>query len=210
MDQDPPAGATHWDGPPLSAWAAWRPEEAARRLAGVDATWCVVGGWAIDLWLGFESRPHEDLEVAILHADFPAVRRAMSGFRLHAVGDGEVRALAPDAVPPPDKHQTWVLDDAAQAWRMDIMREPGDPLTWAYRREPSLTRPRAEMIARSREGIAHLRPEGALLFKAKAARPKDQADFDICLPRLDPAARAWLAAALRRFHPGHPWIARLA
>jgi hypothetical protein len=29
------------------------------------------------------------------------------------------------------------------------------------------------------------------------------------LPRLDPARRNWLRAALGRVHPGHAWLGRL-
>jgi hypothetical protein len=43
----------------------------------------------------------------------------------------------------------------------------------------------------------------------KAARPKDEADFEAVLPHLDAHDRAWLRAALDRFHPGHAWLARL-
>jgi len=49
-----------------------------------------------------------------------------------------------------------------------------------------------------------------LLFKAKATRDKDEADFALVTPRLSPDARAWLAASLKTIQPGHPWIDRLA
>jgi hypothetical protein len=199
----------HWDGPPLDAWRAWRPEQAAAQLAGVGVDWCVVGGWAIDLWLDRETRAHDDLEIAILRDDFAAMRTHLRAFDLHSVGDGEVRRLAPDDVPPADKHQNWVLDCAASAWRMDIMLEPGDAQTWVYRRDPSIRAPRNRMIG-TRDGVRFLKPEGALLYKAKAIRPKDEADFAVCLPHLDSAARAWLGDALARAHPQHAWIAALA
>jgi hypothetical protein len=64
----------HWDGPPLEAWRAWHPREAAAQFATLDAPWCVVGGWSIDLWLGRETRTHGDLEIAIARSDFPRVR----------------------------------------------------------------------------------------------------------------------------------------
>jgi hypothetical protein len=48
-----------------------------------------------------------------------------------------------------------------------------------------------------------------LLFKAKHHRSKDLADFTGVPPLLNPARRAWLAAALARVHPGHPWISEL-
>jgi hypothetical protein len=52
-------------------------------------------------------------------------------------------------------------------------------------------------------------PELVLLFKAKAARPKDQADFDGTVPQLTAAQRATLAELLARVHPGHPWLVDL-
>lgn len=59
------------------------------------------------------------------------------------------------------------------------------------------------------DGIPYLAPHGALLYKAKAARPKDEADFSACLLHLSPETRAWLADAIARVHPEHPWRARL-
>ena len=201
-------GATaHWDGPPLDAWrGAWTPKAAARKLAGVGAPWCVVGGWAIDLFLGRQTRPHGDLEIAIVRVDLPALRAHLAAYRFHAVGDGEVRALAPGEPPPDDTHQTWVLDAPAQLWRLDVMREPGDHATWVFRRDETITAPRAQMIA-VRDGIPYLRPEAVLLYKAKSPRPKDEADLAACQPHLTPEARAWLREALERAYPDHAWIA---
>ena len=198
-----------WDGPPLEAWAPWRPDEVARRLAGVNARWYVVGGWAIDLFLGRETRAHEDLEISIPRADFPAVRARLAGFALHTVREGEVRALAPGELPPAENHQNWVLDPRANAWRLDVMLEPGDPHTWVFRRDESIRAPRAEMIGRTRDGVPFLKPQAGLLFKAKSTRPKDEADFAATLPALDPAARAWLRTALLRLHPEHAWLGAL-
>jgi len=59
------------------------------------------------------------------------------------------------------------------------------------------------------DGVPHLKTHGALLYKAKAARAKDEADFALAAPTLDAAARAWLIEALARVHPGHHWIAAL-
>jgi hypothetical protein len=205
-----PPGVTQWDGPPLDAWRPWTPAEVARRLAGVDVPWSVVGGWAIDLFLGEQTRHHEDLEIAVTRADFPAVRRALDGFALHAVGDGRVRALAAGEPPPQETHQNWVLDVEADVWRMDVMLEPGDPTTWVYRRDESIRAPRPFMVGRSVEGVPFLEPHGALLFKAEGTRPKDEADLASCLSRLGGGRRAWLAAALARTQPGHPWLERLA
>ncbi|MEM9464572.1 MAG: amino acid transporter [Actinomycetota bacterium] len=200
---------TRWDGPPAESWAAWSPWDLAERLADLDVPWCVVGGWAIDLALGTTTRTHEDLEIAIPRGDLPAIRRHLDGFVFHAAGAGEVHRLGPTESPPDGVHQHWVLDPVADVWRLDVMTEPGDADTWVFRRDPSIEAPRAAVVGRSPDGIPHLRPHGALLFKAKATRPKDQHDFDVAFGLLGDAERIWLRDALARAHPDHDWIARL-
>jgi lincosamide nucleotidyltransferase A/C/D/E len=34
----------------------------------------IDGGWGVDALLGQQSRPHEDLDIAVLHRDVPAIR----------------------------------------------------------------------------------------------------------------------------------------
>jgi len=53
-------------------------------------------------------------------------------------------------------------------------------------------------------GVPIVRPEVALLFKAKATRYKDQRDFDAALSALEDDARSWLGAALDVAHRDHP------
>ena len=197
------------DGPGMEAWDAWTPAEAAARLRGVDVPWCVVAGWAVDLFLGEQTREHEDLEIEILHSDFPAVRRHLPDLEFFAAGSGHIVALALEEEWDAEWHQRWVLEPQGQKWRCDLMLQPGDAQTWVYRRDQSIRAPRAQMIDTTSDGIPFLRPEGVLLYKAKVARPKDEADLAACLPRMTDSSRQWLADALERVHPGHPWVARV-
>lgn len=199
---------THWDGPGLDAWRPFTPADVAARLEGVDVPWCVVGGWSIDLSLGRETRHHEDLEIEILRGDFPAVRAALAPLIAHAVGSGEVRLLADGEVPPAPVHQSWFLDVDADEWRVDVMLAAGDAGTWVSRRA-DVSAPRSEIVGRTADGIPYLLPHGALLYKAKGARPKDEADLEVALPTLTDAQRAWLRDALERAHPGHTWLERI-
>ena len=60
------------------------------------------------------------------------------------------------------------------------MREPADGDTWICRRDERIRMPYDQVIERTADGIPYGRPEIVLLFKAKAARPKDDADFLPC------------------------------
>jgi len=183
----------------------------AAALDGVGVPWCVVGGWSIDLLLGEQTRAHEDLEIAVLRRDHRRVRAHLSPqLAFRAVGDGAIRSLAPDEELPPTVHQSWGLDEAAQLWRVDVMAEPGDDETWVFRRDERITAPRTQMVARTADGIPYLLPHGALFFKAKATREKDEHDLAVALPHLDASQRAWLREALTREHPDHPWTRKIS
>jgi hypothetical protein len=193
--------------PDVSAWDAWHPAEAARRLAGVDPPWAVIAGWSLDLFRGGQTREHEDLEVGIPEHALPAVRDALADLEVFAIVDGKM--VEPTAETLAVSHQTWVRERETGLWRLDLIREPWDGDTWICRRDPRIRRPRAEVIAHTEDGIPYQRPEIALLFKAKHTRDKDRADFDAVLPLLDDGARAWLRDALELVHPGHEWLRAL-
>jgi hypothetical protein len=187
-------------------WGAWTPEELRDRLGSVPGGWYVAGGWALDLWHGFVTRDHEDLEFCILRERFATFRAALRGFDLFSAGDGQVSWLPEGEDPPADVHQLWGLDREARAWRFDMMIEPGTETTWRYKRDASLARPRSRAVRVARSGIPYLDPALVLLFKAKHARPKDEVDLRNALPGLPAPDRQWLAEQVGRYHPGHHWL----
>ena len=195
--------------PDVEKWDAWRPEEAYRRLARVEAPWYVAAGWAIDLFLGGQRREHEDLEIAVGQDGFDEVAEALSDLDIFVVEDGLVTLLEHARASLAETHQTWVRERGTGLWRLDVFREPSRADTWVCRRDESIRLPYEEVIARTPEGIPYGRPEIVLLYKAKHCRPKDEADFAAVLPRLDPERRRWLAGALELVHPGHAWLGML-
>ncbi|TQF03082.1 hypothetical protein E6W39_13490 [Kitasatospora acidiphila] len=211
MTESLPPGGVVLDADEMEArWAgAWRPEQVAERLRGVSTTWCVAAGWALDLFRGRQSRPHGDLEIAAPAAAFPEVRDRFPEYVFDAVGSGQVWPAA-DAEALAATHQTWARDPASGQFLFDVFREPHQGGVWVCRRDESLRLPYHAIIERTADGIPYLVPELVLLFKAKAARPKDQADFDGVLPLLSRTRRDVLSGWLERVHPGHPWRAELA
>lgn len=101
-------------------------------------------------------------------------------------------------------HQTWARKDGV--YRLDVFREPHDGDMWICRRDTALRLPYTQIIRRTSQAVPYLAPEIALLFKAKAARPKDRADLDVALNALAPVRRIWLRRQVGRLHPGHDWL----
>jgi hypothetical protein len=191
------------------AWASWHPTELARRLNGISRPWCVVGGWALDLWHGYQTRDHDDLEFTILRHDLGAFRGMLEGMEFYTAGNGIVEHLGGNEEPPPAISQIWCQDVEERCWRADMMLEPGTSDTWIYKRDQAIVRPRAEMVASTSDGLPYLNPAAILLFKAKHKRIKDDVDFENALPKLPASERIWLKTCLEMTHPGHEWAQRL-
>jgi Aminoglycoside-2''-adenylyltransferase len=192
----------------LDGWQAWSPREAADRLSGVSAPWYVAAGWALDLFLGRQTREHDDLEIGVPAHRFPEIRAALRDYELFVVGDGQAWPLTESTLAA--HRQTWVRE-ADGPWRLDVFREPWEDDVWAFRHDARIHLTEATLVAHTHDGIPFLQPEVVLLFKARAAaRPKDESDFATVLPHLGGSRRQWLRDALALVHPGHPWLETLA
>ena len=190
-------------------WAdAWSPAEVAARLASVSAPWYVAAGCALDLFRGTQSRPHGDIEIGVPADRFPEIRERFADLAADAVGDRRIWESAdPEALAA--THQTWLRDRRTNRYRLDVFREPHDGPTWICRRDPTIRLPYQDIIRHDPEGIPYLVPELVLLFKAKAVRPKDQADFEGVVTMMEREQRESLRDLLTRVHPGHDWLAVL-
>jgi len=188
-------------------WDALDPAGVASFLADYPGEWWLVGGWAIDAFIG-EARHHEDVDVMIWRRDLPLLR-ALVGERHHmwCAGSGMLRPLNDDFPEPhPDTGQVWLRDDAASPWFLDcLLAEDRDGL-WVSRRDPEHVAPLSQVTWLAEDGIRYQRPEVVLHHKALQGRPKDLADLERTWPLLDPGRQAWLRDAVRRLNAEHPWL----
>jgi hypothetical protein len=198
-------------------WEPWHPSQLLQIFRRVTAPWYVAGGWAIDLFRGEQTRDHEDTEIGVANTDdaFGQVRRALAGYDIEVPGGPLPGRLWPlDSPAFGLLHQTWVSEPVAagpkgRVFRLDIFREPQRDGQWVCRRDENVVFPYNEIICHDRAGIPYLAPHLVLLFKAKWAREKDEADMAGVLPLLASEPRAWLAATIRRLYPDHKWLPRL-
>lgn len=54
-------------------------------LESASVEFCVDGGWGVDALLGYQTRPHEDLDLAIQRSDVEVVRQALGTMGYHEV-----------------------------------------------------------------------------------------------------------------------------
>ncbi len=183
--------------------------EVAERLRGARFPWCIAGGWGIDLFLGIQTRAHEDTDVLILRRDQMALQRLLAGWDLHAADPPGTGALRPWRASEPLElpvHEVWARSAPHKAWQLEIALGEDDGDHWVYRRNSDVRRSIRTLGRVNADGIPYVVPEVLLLFKAKSSRPKDDQDFDAVLPELSSTGRRWLRDALTATYPGHRWL----
>jgi hypothetical protein len=183
--------------------------EVAALMADFPRPWFIAGGWAIDLFLERRTRDHEDVDVAIFRRDQRDLRAFLAGWSCEKVVEGR-------RVPWPQEEWLNLPVHEVHARRLDgrsrqvefLLNEVRDD-TWVFRRDSRIEQALPKVRRTTGSGIPHLDPSIVLLFKAKAPKPKDVADFELARPHLGASRRRWLGKALETAHAGHPWIARL-
>ena len=199
-------------------------ERCRSHMAGFSGPWWIGGGWACDAAAGSVSRPHLDVDVAILRPDVLElgnlltrcdVRIARSGSLIEWDGeeftnDDHQLWLRPDDGRRPERWQ----DFAADPGFFEILVEQFDTAdrVWEFRRN-SAVRDRLERLGAPGGFLA---AEVALLYKAAGAignddegRAKAQGDFDHAVAHLNRDQRTWLRGAVNQAHPEHPWTSLL-
>lgn len=171
--------------------------------------WWVAGGYAIDAFAGSGRREHDDIDVSLFASDSMLVRQHLSAWDLHAADPpGTLRPWPRDEVLLPHIHDIWARGSARDAWRFQVMLNPGGPEEFVCRRDERIRLPMNDATW-EKDGVRYLAPEIQLLFKAKGRRPKDERDFEDCSPLLSVGQRGRLASWLEMTAPGHPWLRRL-
>jgi hypothetical protein len=188
-------------------------EAVARRLATSPLPWYICGGWAIDCFLGRETRTHSDLEIGVSRSDQPCLHHLVPERRLFKIVPGDEQgAILPwpegEWLDLPIFQIVAFQADATPSWFEFFLNEGSERL-WRSRRHEGLDVPLDRAAIPSPWGMPILAPEIQLLYKAKRHDDRDEHDFEVVLAHLDGDQRAWLHAALERYHPGDPWLEQL-
>lgn len=198
-----------WNGPLRLA----RPEQVATAIRplmdGFGAPWCVAGGWALDLFLGYRTRPHADLELAVFRQDQSLLQSHLHGWTFTVSVNGRREEWRPGDRLELPLHEIYAYSPDEPRRSIEFLLNERDAGSWVYRRNAAIVLPLDRAIISTTFGVAALSPEIVLLFKAKSPRAKDEADYDAVRAAMSDERRRWLRSALLTCQPDHPWIQAL-
>jgi GNAT superfamily N-acetyltransferase len=196
--------------PRLTSWRPLEPGAVPAELGDV-ARWWIAGGWALDLFVGEQTRPHGDLDVVLLRSDQSAVHARLTArrWRLYAAVDGTLVRWTGGPLPQ-RVHDVWCHREGSDAWSLQLMLLDHDGEDWVFRRDRRIRGTLTELGTTAGE-LPILALQVQLLFKATSTRrPKDDADATVVIPRLTDDARGWLHGALYRCDDlCHNWLTAL-
>ena len=192
----------------------WRPltvPEVAALLRDVAFPWWVAGGYAIELAAGRPVRPHADIDVLLLRRDQLAAHALLAGWDCWVADPpGRLRVWPAGETLPLTAHDIWCRESPHGPWRLQLMLDDARGDRWVSRRDARVSLPIADIGARTPDGVPYLRPEIQLYNKARARRPRDEADLAVALPRLSADRRRWLRWAIMTVYgDDHPWLIEL-
>lgn len=188
-------------------------------MSGYRSAWFLCGGWAVDAWLGHQTRHHLDVDIAVFQRDQHVLFDHLTGW--HLVG-----------------HDPNVADDTTERWNgrhldlpahihanidamggteLDIQLNEFANGHWICNQEPLINH-RLDNARQPAWDLPTAPPELVLFYKAGGnlaqgqldqLRPHDKQDFLALVPTLTTSQLTWLRDAITLSHPNHAWLAHL-
>ncbi len=208
--------------------------EADELLKNGGFEYCFCGGQALDLFLGYESRTHGDIDVCAYRNERNRIIQYMQsrGFEVYEMlGGGRAHRITDISVQLQKKKnifcfrdgcplvKTYPPDEDGCCWmeffhtgqtKLDFIEflfndKTQDAFEYARNRTITLGTEQAVLF---RDGIPYLAPELCLLYKSTdIGREGYQQDFELAWQAMKPPQRQWLREALLQEYPGgHPWL----
>ena len=169
-------------------------------MSTFERPWFLCGGWAIDAWLGEQTRSHLDVDICVFIDDQQALFQHLDGWNLVAHDDETEDALQArpgawrpsseiwsgrrlilpahlHARPPGEANlaalMQWVTPPhtaVRDGLDFDIIFNEGDAESWVLNDSPRIVLPMEKAVRRTPAGIPSATPEVLAFFKASAYR----------------------------------------
>lgn len=118
-------------------------------------------GWAIDLFLGQQTREHEDIDIQFLRRDQQKVRLVLSGWDVQEAHptlslDWPFITWETGTSLREDVHDIWCRPNQAAPWAIQLMVADAIDDYWQFRRDPRIQHPLATLGFRTSKGAVHI------------------------------------------------------
>ena len=210
----------------------WMLEKLKDFMAESSFPWAICGGFALDLFLGRNIRPHGDIDLCLLEKDRESAKEYAlgKGWQVYEFrGWGKVRPLEQGMHSDPGRNLMCVgegcdlvkfypCEDAGMLYHqffhtgmkafhyLEFLFNStcGADLVLDQRKGLRRELSKAFLL---RDGIPYLAPEIVLLYKASdSENPEYQLDFHETYPNLNDEQRSWFLQSMHQLYPkGHPW-----
>lgn len=208
-------------------------KEANTLLQGQDFSYAICGGFALDMFLGYESRRHGDIDVLAFWEDRETIITYMhsKGFLVYEMlGGGKVHRITDIRTQEKLRKNIFCCTEDCELVRLYDTEE--QDVFWfdfqhigltklnyieflfnektvdafVYLRDNRVRRELKKAVLQ-KDGIPYLAPELCLLFKSTdIEREGYQQDFELTVERLSEEQRAWFEKAMEMLYPeGHKW-----
>ena len=199
---------------------------------GFEYAFC--GGQAVDLFLGYDSRTHGDIDVCAFWNERDKIILYMQsrGFQVYEMlGGGRAHRIADVSNQIYEKRnifcfkegcplvKLYPLDENDCCWMeffhtgqtelnfIEFLFNDRSDADFEYARDREVKRELNKALL-SRDGVPYMSPELCLLYKSTdIEREGYQQDFELAYKAMNGEQREWLKNALTRLYPeGHKWI----
>ena len=173
-------------------------------MSGFNKIWFFAGGWAIDLFIGRETRQHSDIEISLFRKDQLNLKEYLKEWDFKKVINGGFYTWGNEFLELPI-HEIHALNKS-NGDKLEVLLNETEDYNWKFRRDFRIFHPLKSVWGYSETGIPYLNPEIVLLYKAKDTRDKDHQDFMAIVEKLDGERRKWLRYAIHLHEPEHKWL----
>ncbi len=208
-------------------------EEVNALLQGQEFSYAVCGGFALDLFLGYETRKHGDVDILAFWEDREKIISYMQsmGFQVYEMlGGGKVHCITDIRMQEKLRKNIFCCTEDCELVRLYDTEE--QDVYWldfqhtglikldyieflfnektedefVYVRDNRIRREMVKTIL-EKDGVPYLAPELCLLYKSTdIEREGYQQDFDLTVERLNKEQRVWFDKAMEMLYPeGHRW-----
>ena len=129
------------------------PQQVESLMREFEPDWFIAGGWAIDLFLGCTTRPHDDVEIAIFRPDQIALQKYLNTWRLQKAVDGKLSDWTPGKYLELPVHAIHCFNETAELPFLEVLLNEREDNNWRYRRNRQIRKPIPELFLLSNSSL---------------------------------------------------------